>query len=1077
MVVATQRVDQDDVETALLRNQPLQGRPLVQSQRLGREIRRLGADVGLQRIGILLASPLPQLVEADLHVGAAEQWLAGGIGGAEVEVYAGGETEYAVVVGQASDEMVVAQQSWLVDEIHRDDIVTLGACHIPHATGLFRELLPRIAVESAVEGLERAAIGAEHLVLAAIAEHEAEPGAAEQTVGVAAAQHAVQARVFQNARRLRRVAVEAAIAVQIAVVIENRAIGIGRIDEHAVLRVTGGLRILRPGVEIIDAGTTEDVVVAAAAVDLVVVVRRCAFFAGGGIAPQPVVTGETVNRIAAAAAVDAVAPSGSHQQIVAGTAVDHADEIIAARVEIADVERQHGPRRRRSGIGGIGIGDELDIVIAQQAGHPELLHQRFAVRIQGFRRVEIRIAVLIDCVGAPRSEDFPRFVGAGDRIDRAEIHVHAAVRELADQNGVRLVGALDQHDVGGIVVSDVTLMLVAVLTVERVLRRDQMIDRRQRIRLAHALGRKVLAPRVEHHDVDAGAAVERVVSALAFQPIRIPATPQHVVATTAQQLILSGSTIENVAATDRVGELVTHQRRASEVIAGDIFVAAVAEDHIAAQVSVHPVIAGAAVHFVAPELGLGRNLRIGGRHAHIGERVHEVDTVATPQPLPALFPHPGRGIEAAGIAEQEIAPLVAVDLVDPFIAHQAGNNRSVADLAVRAAGGVHVIAVHHVVVGAAADHVIAAFAIHLVAFHAAIEVIGASATLQQIASAAAEDDVRAIAAGDHVVELFDRDVEIGDHIAEFGECAQRGAAARSCALINRCRVVIALAANRKSMRDDRSDARWRVSGGGLRLRRVKAGRIFKVGWIRAGEETRRKVIEPAPDQIIARATGNRVVAATADDDIVACVTPDAVVASDGDHAGRIAINDVVARTAMNGVIALIAVDRVVAYATRNIVVALIALDVIVAARGDNDVVPGTPENLAVAAAQRDAVVAGLAVDLLVAVAPYDDVVAALAVDLVAVVQSGDVVVALGPRVVARLVVAVDEVVASAAVDRVVAAAAVDLVGVAVAEDRVVALVAVDLVHPGAAVDRVGALVAVDEVLALVAEDRVVAEAA
>src|SRR5205807_7945564 len=123
-----QRVDQDDVETALLRNQPLQGRPLVQSQRLGREIRRLGADVGLQRIGILLASPLPQLVEADLHVGAAEQWLAGGIGGAEVEVYAGGETEYAVVVGQASDEMVVAQQSWLVDEIHRDDIVTLGAC-------------------------------------------------------------------------------------------------------------------------------------------------------------------------------------------------------------------------------------------------------------------------------------------------------------------------------------------------------------------------------------------------------------------------------------------------------------------------------------------------------------------------------------------------------------------------------------------------------------------------------------------------------------------------------------------------------------------------------------------------------------------------------------------------------------------------------------------------------------------------------------------------------------------------------------------------------------------------------------
>ena len=117
-------------------------------------------------------------------------------------------------------------------------------------------------------------------------------------------------------------------AVQIAIVVEDRAILVRGIDEHAELRIARRLRILRPRVKIVDAGAPEQIVISAPAKNLVVIRGRRAFLAGGGVAPQPIVAGETVDRVAAAAAVDAIASRGAHQQVIARTAIEELESLV-----------------------------------------------------------------------------------------------------------------------------------------------------------------------------------------------------------------------------------------------------------------------------------------------------------------------------------------------------------------------------------------------------------------------------------------------------------------------------------------------------------------------------------------------------------------------------------------------------------------------------------------------------------------------------------------------------------------------------------------------------------------------------
>ncbi|HEY4634690.1 MAG TPA: hypothetical protein VIH00_12315, partial [Candidatus Limnocylindrales bacterium] len=268
--------------------------------------------------------------------------------------------------------------------------------------------------------------------------------------------------------------------------------------------------MLGPGIQVVDAGAADQVVVAAPAEQDVVGEGRRRLLAGRGISPQAVVAREAVHRVAAAAAVEAVASRGAVQDVVARAAVDDADEIFAALVQIADVQRQDVDRRERALVGHVGIRHEADVVVAHQSGNAELLDQRRAQRIERRERIEVILRRSgIGDVGAPRREDFPRLDGAGERIHRREIDMDAAVGELADEDGVVLVGALDEHDVGRVIEPQVAAEFVAVIAVERVERRLEQVDRRQRIGLADIVRREILAARIEHHDVDVGAAVER----------------------------------------------------------------------------------------------------------------------------------------------------------------------------------------------------------------------------------------------------------------------------------------------------------------------------------------------------------------------------------------------------------------------------------------------------------------------------------------------------------------------------------------------------------------------------------------
>ena len=62
-------------------------------------------------------------------------------------------------------------------------------------------------------------------------------------------------------------------------------------------------------------------------------------FAGSGIAPQAVVARQAVEGVRAAHAVDAVAAGGAEHDVVIGSAVNHAHVIVAAGIEVADVQR------------------------------------------------------------------------------------------------------------------------------------------------------------------------------------------------------------------------------------------------------------------------------------------------------------------------------------------------------------------------------------------------------------------------------------------------------------------------------------------------------------------------------------------------------------------------------------------------------------------------------------------------------------------------------------------------------------------------------------------------------------------
>ena len=1057
-VVAALGIDQDDIVVALA------GQHLVGEVGVA-EIEILEREIAIVRIRRDRGRLRRDRVEVEQRLGGVPHRLAVGILAIGVQTDLGGETEVAVVVGEARDQVVVVEQSGLGHVVDRDDVVGTGGADVPDLAVLLGVILPLLAEQPAVERIEVAAVDAEVLVVAAVAVQEADAGTAVEFVVATRSEHAIETRVLERVRGPGRIAVEEAVVIGVAVVVEQVALAVG---EHAEL--AAGLRIARPRVETVAANAADQIVVALTAEQKVDVRGR----AVAAVAPEPVVAAHAVDHVAAAAAVEPVAAVAADQQVVARAAVEHADEIVGTGDERRQVDGEHRA---------VGLVDvaERDVVVAAQALDPELFDQRRLRRVGG----------------APHCGDVAGREARRDRILADVLDVEPAIRGLAQRDRVVVVGALDDQDVGGVVVGDIVLQFVAEVTVEGLVDacRQGVISRVD----------------VEHEVVDAAAAIERVDTVLAFQPVAVGTTPKLIVAAAAVELILPTAAEQLVVGADHVGERAEAEQGAVEDVAAQVVVAAVAEQGVAAQVAVELVVARAAVQLVADQLpfGCNRGRTIDDAHCRVSEQ--RVDAIAAVEALASLLAFHRVGVAAepgvalpSRLAVEEVGPGVAVELIDAGTAEE------------------------RVRIVAAADDVVTGIAVDQVGILPTVDVVGIAAAVQHVLVAAAEDEIDAGAAVDAVLAVTRR--------ARDGEIVERHGI----------------------------DARWREAGREPGLVDVEAERCREVGV--DGEIERRAahrliaapqdvvaavagddvIAGSADDEVVAETAGHRVVADAAVDVVVAGETEDQVVAVAGDDGvgSEVAVDGVVAfgafdriaagvatgggqpaeqeivadaaadsvRTgaAADGVVAALAqhqvvaaarvdqvgigftLDRIVAstpgdgvgaIAAEHEVVAVagadrigasIAIDGIVAAAGRDGIVARGADDGIVAIARGDSVCAVVGEDHVVAVGDRDEIIAALAVDGVVVVPAGDRVAAFRAGRIARLVVAVDQVVAGTGVDVVGAAAAVDFVGIALAEDLVVALIAVDLVAAGAAVKHVDPGVAVDQVLAGLAPDGVVA---
>ena len=550
-----------------------------------------------------------------------------------------------------------------------------------------------------------------------------------------------------------------------------------------------GVRVERPGIQLVGALAAQQIVIALTAEEPVVIGRGAD--AGAAVSPQPVIAAQADQDIAACAAVQAVTPGAATQHVIARATIEHADKVVAAVVERRQVERNFSADAAVC---------ELDRVVAQQARHPELFNQQV-------------VAILpLRLEGA-----LEQGVAGVQRIDRLVGHLQqvGVGRVLHQPDAVVLRTALDQQDVGGVVVRDVALALVAEVAVEVL---GRCVDR---------IGRA----RVEHQHVDGGATVQRVAAVLAFQPVGVGAAPEGVVAATAQQLVFTAAAKQHIGPADQGGLGVLGVVGARQFLTVQVVVATVAEHQVGTQVAEQPVATGVAMQFVATQHDLGGQ-RAGRRiDRHVGVGVQVVDAIAAKQALPGLAV--GRharvaanaGVAlASGVAEQIVVAGVAIEHVD--------------------AGA----AMHHVGVGTATHDVVARVAPHLVACHAAVDVVGVCAAEQEVGVAAAEDEVDAGATLDAVA-------------AVGGQPRQRQAVDRH---------------RRDAWRCEATARQARCQQGGLGL--VEADGALEVVGDAEIQDRGRHVLEAAPEDVVAGVAADGVVAGTADDDVVMAATGDVVVA-------------------------------------------------------------------------------------------------------------------------------------------------------------------------------------------------------
>ena len=232
LVVAALRVDQDHVVGTFARQQLVGQVGVPEGEVLERQatVVRVGGD--RSRLG-------GNGVEIEQRFAGVPHRVAIGILAGGVEADLGGEAEIAVVVGEPGDQVIVGQQAGLGHVIDRDHVIGIGGADVPDLAVLFGVLLPDVAAEqAAVERFELGAIDPEILVVAAVAVHEVDAGAAIELVVARRAEHAVQAGVFDGVGDPGRIAVQQAVIVGIAIVVEQVAQAVG---EHAELSAQPGI--------------------------------------------------------------------------------------------------------------------------------------------------------------------------------------------------------------------------------------------------------------------------------------------------------------------------------------------------------------------------------------------------------------------------------------------------------------------------------------------------------------------------------------------------------------------------------------------------------------------------------------------------------------------------------------------------------------------------------------------------------------------------------------------------------------------------------------------------------------------
>ena len=212
---------------------------------------------------------------------------------------------------------MVAEKSWFGDVIQSDDIIRVGATHIPDTVGGARVGFPFVAGLACIDIFEALSVALEELVGASVSIEEIEAGPPVKQIGLGTAEHAIEACIFELVNAAAIVGMQAAVTIY----------------ENAEL--AAGIRIERPGVKLVRTFAADQVVVACSGKKLVEV----SDVSITGIAEQPVVTAKTIEFVAALSAIHPVTAWTAAQNVVARSAIQHSDKIAATGGKSGNIDR------------------------------------------------------------------------------------------------------------------------------------------------------------------------------------------------------------------------------------------------------------------------------------------------------------------------------------------------------------------------------------------------------------------------------------------------------------------------------------------------------------------------------------------------------------------------------------------------------------------------------------------------------------------------------------------------------------------------------------------------------------------